>query len=66
MSITKEAELVGMQNISEVVGTTLKLMRAYAQIGMSIKELVISKLETTLHKEKNSMIKETNRIAYKV
>ena len=66
MSITKEAELVGMQNISEVVGTTLKLMRAYAQIGMSTKELVISKLEKTLHKERNSMIKETNRIAYKI
>ncbi len=39
MSITKEAELVGMQKISEVVGTTLKLMRAYAHIGMSTKEL---------------------------
>lgn len=39
MSITKEAELIGMQKISEVVGTTLKLMSAYAQIGMSTKEL---------------------------
>ena len=39
MSITKEAELIGMQKISEVVGTTLKLMRAYAKVGMSTKEL---------------------------
>jgi methionyl aminopeptidase len=39
MSITKESELVGMQTVSEVVGTTLKLMREYAKIGMSTKEL---------------------------
>jgi len=39
MSITKEAELVGMKKISEVVGTTLKLMREYAEIGMSTKEI---------------------------
>ncbi|GAB5527083.1 MAG: type I methionyl aminopeptidase [Roseivirga sp.] len=39
MSITKESELIGMQNISEVVGTTLKLMREYARVGMSTKEL---------------------------
>ncbi|UCS92730.1 type I methionyl aminopeptidase [Echinicola marina] len=39
MSITKEAELIGMKKISEVVATTLKLMREYAQIGMSTKEL---------------------------
>ncbi|MBK6263960.1 type I methionyl aminopeptidase [Marivirga sp. S37H4] len=39
MSITKESELIGMQKISEVVGTTLKLMRAYAKVGMSTKEL---------------------------
>lgn len=39
MSITKESELIGMQKISEVVGTTLKLMREYAKIGMSTKEL---------------------------
>lgn len=39
MSITKESELVGMQKISEVVGTTLKLMREYAKVGMSTKEL---------------------------
>ncbi|QXP57747.1 type I methionyl aminopeptidase [Cellulophaga sp. HaHa_2_95] len=39
MSITKEAELIGMKKISEVVGTTLKLMREYAKIGMSTKEL---------------------------
>lgn len=39
MSITKESELIGMKRISEVVGTTLKLMREYAKIGMSTKEL---------------------------
>jgi methionyl aminopeptidase len=39
MSITKESELIGMKKISEVVGTTLKLMREHAKIGMSTKEL---------------------------
>lgn len=39
MSITKESDLIGMKKISEVVGTTLKLMRAYAKVGMSTKEL---------------------------
>ncbi|MDW7691231.1 type I methionyl aminopeptidase [Flammeovirgaceae bacterium SG7u.111] len=39
MSITKEAELIGMKKISEVVGTTLRRMREYAQVGMSTKEL---------------------------
>ncbi|MGK0412867.1 MAG: methionyl aminopeptidase [Polaribacter sp.] len=39
MSITTESELIGMKKISEVVGTTLKLMRAYAKVGMSTKEL---------------------------
>jgi methionyl aminopeptidase len=39
MSITKESELIGMKKISEVVGTTLKLMREYAKIGMSTKDL---------------------------
>ena len=39
MSISKESELIGMQKISEVVGTTLKLMREYAKVGMSTKEL---------------------------
>lgn len=39
MSITKESELIGMKKVSEVVGTTLKLMREYAKIGMSTKEL---------------------------
>ena len=39
MSITKEFELIGMQKISEAVGTTLKLMRKYAKVGMSTKEL---------------------------
>jgi methionyl aminopeptidase len=39
MSITKEIELSGMKRISEVVGTTLKQMREYAEAGMSTKEL---------------------------
>lgn len=39
MSISKESELIGMEKISEVVGTTLKLMREHAQVGMSTKEL---------------------------
>lgn len=39
MSITTESELIGMQNISEVVGTTLRLMREHAKAGMSTKEL---------------------------
>ena len=39
MSITKESELTGMKEVSEVVGTTLKLMREYAKVGMSTKEL---------------------------
>ncbi|SFW37104.1 type I methionyl aminopeptidase [Cellulophaga fucicola] len=39
MSITTELELLGMKKVSEVVGTTLKLMKEYAKIGMSTKEL---------------------------
>ena len=39
MSITKESELKGMMKISEVVGTTLRLMREHARVGMSTKEL---------------------------
>ncbi|GGZ32588.1 methionine aminopeptidase 2 [Echinicola pacifica] len=39
MSITRESELIGMKEISEVVGATLKLMREYATVGMSTKEL---------------------------
>lgn len=39
MSITKEAELVGMKRISEVVAVTLKEMRNYAKPGMTTKEL---------------------------
>lgn len=39
MSITKEYELTGMKQISEVVGTTLKEMRNYARPGMTTKEL---------------------------
>ncbi len=39
MSITNEAELIGMQRISEVVGITLKRMREFAKVGMSTKEL---------------------------
>ncbi|MBC3539455.1 type I methionyl aminopeptidase [Rufibacter sediminis] len=39
MSITSEAELIGMQNISKIVALTLKGMRNYAQPGMTTKEL---------------------------
>lgn len=39
MSINKESELEGMKRISEVVATTLRLMREHAQVGMSTKEL---------------------------
>jgi methionyl aminopeptidase len=39
MSITKESELIGMKSISEVVGTTLRLMREFAKEGISTKQL---------------------------
>ncbi len=39
MSITTESELIGMKKVSEVVGNTLKMMREYAKVGMSTKEL---------------------------
>lgn len=39
MSITSQADLAGLQRISEAVGTTLKQMRAYAQPGMTTKEV---------------------------
>ncbi|WP_075590979.1 type I methionyl aminopeptidase [Labilibacter marinus] len=39
MLITEESQLDGMKKASEVVGTTLKLMREYAKVGMSTKEL---------------------------
>lgn len=39
MSITKEYELIGMQNASEAVAYTLKEMTDYAQPGMTTKEL---------------------------
>jgi methionyl aminopeptidase len=39
MSITKEAELVGMQKASEAVAYTLKEMRNYAQPGITTMEL---------------------------
>ncbi|MBC6611145.1 type I methionyl aminopeptidase [Hymenobacter sp. BT507] len=39
MSITFQADVIGLQRISEAVGTTLKHMRAYAQPGMTTKEL---------------------------
>ena len=39
MSIATESELIGMKKISELVGITLKLMREYAKVGMSTKEL---------------------------
>lgn len=39
MSITKESELIGMQNASNVVAYALKQMINYAQPGMTTKEL---------------------------
>ncbi|AWW33292.1 type I methionyl aminopeptidase [Echinicola strongylocentroti] len=39
MSITQEAELRGMEQVSEAVGKTLNLMRQYVQPGMTTKEL---------------------------
>ncbi|WP_077922655.1 type I methionyl aminopeptidase [Spirosoma sp. 209] len=39
MSLTSEEEWIGMQQISQVVGSTLKRMQAYAQPGMSTLEL---------------------------
>ncbi len=39
MSITKESELNGMKKVSDVVAMTLKLMREYAKVGLSTKEL---------------------------
>lgn len=39
MSITQEAELIGMQKASEAVACTLKEMRTYAQPGMTTKQL---------------------------
>jgi methionyl aminopeptidase len=39
MSITSQAELHGMQRISEVVGTTLRKMVEYARPGMTTKDL---------------------------
>jgi len=39
MSLASHADLVGMQQVSEAVGSTLKLMQQYAQPGMSTQEL---------------------------
>jgi methionyl aminopeptidase len=39
MSITTEAELAGMQKVSEAVACTLKEMRNYARPGMTTKQL---------------------------
>jgi methionyl aminopeptidase len=39
MSITREAELIGMQKASEAVACTLKEMRNYAKPGMTTKHL---------------------------
>ncbi|HSJ69633.1 MAG TPA: type I methionyl aminopeptidase [Anditalea sp.] len=39
MSITKEADLIGMKKVSDVVAYTLKEMRNYAQPGMTTKQL---------------------------
>lgn len=39
MSISSEADLIGLQRVSEAVGITLKDMRMYAQPGMTTREL---------------------------
>ena len=39
MSINKQSELYGMQQVSEIVALILKAMRQYAKPGMSTKEL---------------------------
>ena len=39
MSITKEAELIGMRKVSEAVGLTLREMVAYAKPGVTTKQL---------------------------
>jgi methionyl aminopeptidase len=39
MSISTKAEMSGMQQVSQVVGTTLRLMRERARPGMTTKEL---------------------------
>lgn len=39
MSISCQADLLGIQKVSEVVGTTLKRMREFAKPGMSTREL---------------------------
>jgi methionyl aminopeptidase len=39
MSITTDAELIGMQKVSEAVACTLKEMRNYAQPGMTTKQV---------------------------
>lgn len=39
MSITTEAELIGMQEVSEAVALTLKAMREFTQPGMTTKQI---------------------------
>ncbi|MCW3168195.1 type I methionyl aminopeptidase [Chryseobacterium sp. 09-1422] len=39
MSITKESELIGMKNVSDVVAYTLKEMKAFVKPGITTKEL---------------------------
>jgi methionyl aminopeptidase len=39
MSITSQADLIGLQRVSTAVGITLQQMRAYAQPGMTTQEL---------------------------
>lgn len=39
MSISSQADLVGMKNVSEAVGTTLKMMREFVQPGMTTKQV---------------------------
>ncbi|WP_164112984.1 MULTISPECIES: type I methionyl aminopeptidase [Sphingobacterium] len=39
MLITKEEDLIGMQQVSDAVAYTLKKMKSYAKVGMTTKEL---------------------------
>lgn len=39
MSVTSQAELLGIQKVSEAVATTLRMMREYTRAGMSTLEL---------------------------
>jgi methionyl aminopeptidase len=39
MSIESHSDLTGIKKISEIVGTTLRMIREYAQPGMTTLEL---------------------------